>query len=304
MPDPTADAIAALAHELDLRVTVHAADIDGTDEWGLGADDLVVTASIFKVPVLVELARQAATGRLALTDRVRVPADFMRTDGGTGLSLMLDDVEMSLRDLALLMMSVSDNRATDIVMDILGLDAINGTIARFGLIDTIVTDDCRGLFATIAGDLGEEFTDELLHTDDPVMAARIDSMRVLDAQQTTHSTPRETTALLGAVWRDEVIGPVAAAEVRRILGLQAWPHRLMSGFPDSRVRVSAKTGTMAHVRNEAGVIEHPDGTRIAVAVFVRTATPEPRNPDADRAIGTVGALAAERIRSMRGRSAR
>lgn len=298
MSDPAADAIAALADELDLQVAVHAADVDGSTEWGIAADDLVVTASIFKVPVLIELARQAATGRLALTDRVRVPADFMRTDGGTGLSLMLDDVEMSLRDLALLMMSVSDNRATDIVMDIVGLDAINGTIARFGLMDTIVTDDCRGLFATIASDLGQEFTDELLHSDSPDVQRRIDSMRVLNAEQTTHSTPRETTALLAAIWRDEVIGEVAATEVRRILGLQAWPHRLMAGFPDSRVRVSAKTGTMAHVRNEAGVIEYPDGTRIAVAVFLRTASPEPRNPDADRAIGRVGSIAVERVRSM------
>lgn len=303
MSDPTADAIEAVAQQHELRVAVHAIDVDGPSEWGRSADDLVVTASIFKVPVLVELARQAATGRLALTDRVRVPADFMRTDGGTGLSLMLDDVDMSLRDLALMMMSVSDNRATDIVMDTVGLDAINGTIARFGLIDTIVADDCRGLFASITADLGQEFTDELLHTDDPAIARRIESMRVLNAEQTTHSTPRETTELLAAIWRDEVIGPDAAAEVRRILGLQAWPHRLSSGFPDSRIRVSAKTGTMAHVRNEAGVVEHPDGTRVAVAVFVRTASPEARNPDADRAIGTVGALAVERVRSMMGRSA-
>lgn len=293
-------AIEKVLRDVNATGQVHVTNIDNGYEWGKGSDELVVTASVFKVPVLIELCRQASVGRLKLTDRLSIAADFMRTGGGTGLSLMLDDVELSLRDLAYLMMSVSDNRATDIIMDVLGLDAINGTIARFGLINTVVTDDCRGLFASAAEDLGEDFTDELLHSNDPVMQSRIAGLRILDASQTCHSTPRETSALFAALWRDEVIGPIAAAEARRILGEQAWVHRLTTGFPDPTTRISAKTGTLAFVRNEAGVVEYPDGERYAVSVFLRTSDSSPRNSAADTAIGTLARLAVDELRSQSG----
>lgn len=299
MGSSTEATIAKTLREADATGQVHVTDIDDGREWGIGSDELVVTASIFKVPVLVELCRQASVGTISLTDRVPIAADYMRTDGGTGLSLMLDDAELSLRDLAYLMMSVSDNRATDIVMDRLGLDAINDTIAGFGLIDTVVTDDCRGLFASAAEDLGEQFTDELLSSDDPAVKSRVAAMRILQAEQTCHSTPRETSALFAALWRDEVVGPVAAAEARRILGQQAWVHRLTTGFPDPAIRISAKTGTLAFVRNEAGVVEYPDGGRYAVSVFLRTDSANPRNWAADTAIGTMARLAVNELRSQR-----
>src|SRR5437764_10718073 len=101
------------------RVLMHARDLDSDAEFGIDADQGVVLASVFKIPVLVELARQVGDGRLAWTDRVEVPAG-RRTDGPTGLSVMVDDVNVSLRDLAFWMMSVSDNTATDVIMEMLG----------------------------------------------------------------------------------------------------------------------------------------------------------------------------------------
>src|SRR2546425_12372981 len=100
---------------------VHAREVDGDRETGLGSDDLVVTASVFKIPVMLELARQAAAGERSLTDRITVTAED-RTIGPTGLSVMLDGVDLSLRDLADLMMSVSDNTATDVIMRQGGID--------------------------------------------------------------------------------------------------------------------------------------------------------------------------------------
>ncbi|MDW5597411.1 serine hydrolase [Conexibacter stalactiti] len=278
---------------------LHAVDLDGGAEIGIEPDAPVVAASVFKLPVLVELCRQASAGTVALTQRVQLPAGSTPTDGGIGLSVMLDDVELSLRDLALLMMSISDNRATDVIMELLGLDAINATMRDHGFPGTVLLGDCACLFETMEQDLGMPY-DDIAPEQYEARFAAIRAMRAVTATETNRTTPRETTRLLAALWRDELLDAAGSAEARRILGLQVWPHRLSAGFPDDRVRISAKTGTIAHLRSEAGVVEHPDGGRCAVAVFVASTTPAVRNPAADRAIGEAARIAVDHLRSIRG----
>jgi beta-lactamase class A len=83
--------------------------------------------------------------------------------------------------------------------------------------------------------------------------------------------------------------------MRRILGLQVWPHRLAAGFPDQAVRVSGKTGTLLTLRGEAGVVEPPGAPAVAVAVVVRTATSSSTLPQADAAIGTAARIAVDAL---------
>lgn len=297
------------AHLADTGVSgfVHTIDIDTGVEIGLDADTPAVAASVFKVPVLVELCRQYSEGLRSPVERINVAADERRTDGPTGLSVMLDDVDLSLRDLSFWMMSVSDNRATDLIVDLLGYEAINATIAKFGLTTTAVVRDCAGLFETISEDLGDGYEEVVAAMEAGgsanALRAALKSTRAANALQTNHTTPRDITTLLAAIWRDEVIGAEAAAEVRRVMGLQAWPHRLTAGFPDSGIKVSGKTGTLFYTRNEAGVVEFPDGGRYAVGVFLLEPTEETRNPNADRLIGTLARTAVDYLRTSQTESA-
>ncbi|HEY7071014.1 MAG TPA: serine hydrolase, partial [Acidimicrobiales bacterium] len=119
--------------------------------------------------------------------------------------------------------------------------------------------------------------------------------RVLDPATTNRSTPREMTALLGAIWRDEAAGPAACAAMRRVLGLQVWPHRLASGFPADDVAVAGKTGTLPPLRSEVGVVELPGGRRYAAAVFTRSRRASLSDPGADAAIGHAARLAVEHL---------
>lgn len=87
----------------------------------------------------------------------------------------------------------------------------------------------------------------------------------------------------------------ACAQVRAIMVRQIRPHRLGSGFP-ADVQVAAKTGTLPGVRNEAGVVTHPDGRSHAVAVFTRSQSLDQRDPAADAVIGRAGRLAVDHLR--------
>lgn len=268
------------------------ADGDGA-EAGLHPDQPVVTASVFKLPVLIEYCRQVAAGRLEATERIRVPADG-RTAGPSGLSILQDEVELSLRDLAVSMMSVSDNCATDIMCARVGLDAVNDGLRALGLTETTLVGDCAQLLGELADDVGGAEAAERIGagTDPGTLAA----VRSLDPARTNRTTPREATQLLAQIWHDKAGPPEACAEARRILGLQLFRDRLRSGFGDD-VKVSGKTGTLPGIRNEAGVAEYPDGRRYAVAVFTRAHSLAWMQPAIDAAIGTAAAAAVSHLRA-------
>ena len=86
--------------------------------------------------------------------------------------------------------------------------------------------------------------------------ALLGALGVRDPARTNASTPREMTALLAALWDDRAAAPESCAAIRRLMGLQVWPHRLASGFPDDAFLVAGKTGTAPGIRNEIGVVEH------------------------------------------------
>ncbi|WP_113701393.1 serine hydrolase [Nonomuraea lactucae] len=266
---------------------LHAADLDTGREVGHGSDEPVPTASVFKVPLMVELCRQADAGLLDPAARVTVRAAD-RVFGPTGVSAMLDDVTMSLRDLAYLMIAVSDNTAADVLSARVGLDAVNAMLSRFGLEGTRVRHTTAALFESMVEDTGHGWPYL-----DPVEIA---SLRVLDPRRANRSTPRETARLFGLIWRDEAASPGSCAWMRAVLNKQVWPHRLASGFPYDDVDVSGKTGTLPTLRNEAGVVEYPDGGRYAVAVFTRSSSPAVNQPRADAVIGTAARMAVDHLR--------
>jgi beta-lactamase class A len=266
---------------------MQALDLDRGTELGYGEDAPVVLASVFKIPVLVELFRRFGEGRLDSATRIDVPVEG-RSAGPTGLSVMADPIELSLRDLAYWMMSVSDNAATDILVRLLGTESINATLRELGLKATRVDGTCDDIYQTFSEDVPDEKDLERLRA-----ARAVDPERSLQA-----GTPREIVRLLAAIWRDEAASPEMCGEMRRILSLQAWPHRLRTGFTEPGVKVSAKTGTLPFWRNEVGVVEDGDGGRYAVAVFLRSTDHAYRRPDIDACVGTVARLAVDQLRSV------
>ncbi len=269
---------------------LHARDIDTGAELGLGADALMSTASVHKLCLVSTVFREAARGRIDLTQQVEVPAE-QRTKGPTGLAAMLDPARLSLRDLAAQSIAVSDNTAADVLWDRVGLDAVNSAMAELGLRSTRAVHMMRDLYASMTADAGAAGVAALV---EPATLARL---RVLDPAHTNHSTARDLTALLAAVWRDEVCAGEHGRLLRRVLGLQAWSHRLASGFPFDDVRVSGKTGTLPTLRHEAGVVEYPDGGRYAVAVLTRSASTAITLPAADAVIGTAARIAVDALRA-------
>ncbi|MET0491537.1 MAG: serine hydrolase [Actinoplanes sp.] len=273
---------------------LHVVDVDTGRAAGTGADEQVVIASVFKILVVLEFARQAVAGQLDPTERVLIRAEDRL--GGWGTAGCADDMELSLRDLAHFTMSISDNTAADLLLRRVGLDVVRLLTAELGLTRTRVVGGPRQVLESMFADVGARDAEEFARIFGSLPEDRIRGLRVFDPAHTTSSTAREITRLLSLIWRDEAGPPAACAMVRDLMTRQLFWTRLPSGFPPG-VRVAAKTGTLPGLHIEAGVAEYPDGGRYAIAVFARTRRLDTRRLDVDLAMGEAARQAVDALRA-------
>lgn len=166
------------------------------------ADTAFASASVIKLPVLYALFRKHDPELDAL-DRPHGLADENRV-GGAGLFHLLDSVEPSLRDLARGMIAISDNAATNEIVDHVGIDAVNDVAAELGMTRTHLdrklmmddgadgdpVDDDDGPRNTTSPRDCARFYAELLHGDDLSAAAREEQLDVLGSQKDPTMFPR------------------------------------------------------------------------------------------------------------------
>jgi beta-lactamase class A len=117
------------------KVALYAMQLNSGKTVALEADAVVQTASVIKLTILFEALEQVRAGKAHWDDKITLqPGDAV---SGSGLLLFLDTPQtLTLKDILTLMIVMSDNTATNLAMDKIGLDAVNARIAWMGLKDT------------------------------------------------------------------------------------------------------------------------------------------------------------------------
>ncbi len=277
-----------------VRGQLHATPVgSASGEVVVDADDSVVMASVYKLPVLVAFCRAVDEAVLDPAEPVRLlPGD--RTPGLTGTAAMSDAVVMSWRDLARSMIAVSDNAAGDALLDALGLERVRDTLQALGLRRTRVEGGTRETHRILTADTGardlREAMELLSDNDHPTTST------VYDPLLSSATTARDMTTLLAAIWTDTAASPQQCRFMRAVLAQQIWPHRLSSGFPYPGVTIAGKTGTLGALRHEVGVVHHQHETAVAVAVFTQAARADRNLPRVDAVIGTAARAAVTFLR--------
>jgi beta-lactamase class A len=177
------------------------------------------TASAIKLAVLYELMKQAESGAVALD--TPAPVDRAQLVGGSGVLQHLTSASLSLRDHATLMVSVSDNSSTNIVIQALGMAKVNARMTALGLGDIRLS---RLMMDAAAVKRGDE----------------------------NIASPQSLARIAELLWRGEGLKPESRKAALGMLELVSGSIR--QGVP-SRVPVFAKTGSLDGVRTEAGVVE-------------------------------------------------
>ncbi|MER6770778.1 serine hydrolase [Streptomyces bacillaris] len=290
--------IRSLFDDAGVRGWLHVAELDRPSaRVVLDPDEPVPMGSVYKIALMAAFCRLADAGRLDPRHRLTLEAAD-RVAGPTGLSILRDPVTMSLRDLVVQMMSISDNTAAHAVLRAVGSDAVDRMCADLGLPHTRIHGGVVGTYDRLLADTGAGSLDAAMaRVADNDTVAPAD---VYDPAYKASSTPAETARLLRAIWTDEAASPESCAFMRAAMGTQPWTHRLASGFPYDDVTVHGKTGTFGSMRHEAGVVELADGSRYTAVVFTQAARADRKLPRADAVIGAVARVAVEELRRGHG----
>src|SRR5262249_5877147 len=119
-------------HGLDGVMGIAILDLTSGEKYLLRADDVYPQASSIKIAVLLELYRQAQEGKLKLTDVYTVQQSDLVQDSDIMNGLTPGVTKITLRDLATMMVAVSDNSATNVLIDRVGIDAVNAEMDALG----------------------------------------------------------------------------------------------------------------------------------------------------------------------------
>jgi beta-lactamase class A len=257
-----------------LGVYVHA--VETGDRVALNADQLFPMASVFKIPILAELLCRVHAGRGSLEERVTL-SDAMKSPGSGVLKELSAGTVLTVGDLAMLMIIVSDNTATDILLARVTKEAVNARLRACGLERTTVAMDCRELLYDLVGlSQAPDGPETRRLALERLRRQEIDvNSRVYRDEGANMTTPREMGRLLEHVVRaarglgaDPGLLPAEVCQkMLDIMGRQQVRNRLPLLLSPA-VELAHKTGSFNRVSNDAGVLETPHGPCV-ISVFGR-----------------------------------
>lgn len=283
--------------------------LESGEEHYFDADRVVPMCSVFKIPVLCETVRQIHAGYLGFDDRWTLTMGEKNLPSGI-LVYFQDGLMPTVRDLLTVMINISDNTATDMIMH--RLDANVGKYAttrfmhRLGLTDIHVPMTVRDLFNDIMGEEGSD--PRLLHKILGQFYVEPPSNRQGKAyslgEENDVATPRALNRLLEMIWNGEVVSRQASDEIIYILLQQTLNQRLPRFLPDN-TPFAHKTGTLGGIRNDSGILYCNDKSHVAISVLstwdVNNAPSDPIEHDQllvgiDMAMGRIGLATFEQFR--------
>jgi len=247
--------LAAVAERLDGVMGYAAKDLSDGETFLRLPDAVFPQASSIKLTVLLELLRQAQEGKLSLEEKHTLRRGDMTQGDTEPILAMLGDgtVTLSLRDVATFMVVLSDNTATNILINRLGMDNINQGVMRLGLSETKLR---RRMIDLEAARQGNENV----------------------------STPREMLALLEKVYRGQALDEARTKEYFDILRLPKG-SLFHTALPDD-VSIADKPGALEGVRCDTGLIVVPGHPFIMSVETTYLA----RDADGERAVEEVARL--------------
>ncbi len=324
MSDPRGvhESVAAIAAPLGGTVGVAARNLASGAEVHIDAGELFPMASCFKIPVMVEVMRQVDAGLVRLDDRLTLTEQDKSP--GSALIHLHEGLRPSVRDLLYLMITLSDNTATDMLWRLVGLGSVNETMRRLGLesidcsmpnreyflIESGAGEEWAGLSGSeivacwrrieVRGDCEDAFRRVLeenarlsgagfLHLYDrrwgrDESCGYGDSFAV-DQALDNQGTPRDMAALLAMIAQGTCASAPSCRLMVEVMSRQEWRERIPAGLPDGLL-VANKTGSVSGTSNDAAIVLTPTGAPLIMVVFWKGLSHEAK-AQADGAIAAV-----------------
>lgn len=231
------DTVERLAREAEAGggvVGVRVLAPDG-DNFGYRGDRAFRAASTVKIPLMVAIYRQIDAGQRSLAE-VHVLTAGDKTPGSGILLHLHEGIPLTLSDLLYLMISISDNTATNLLIDMAGMDNVNTVMRSLGMTNSV---------------LGRKMT----------------GRPAAEGMPENWATPDDYARAVQAILSGEAASPASCEQMTALLEKQQNPRRIARHLPEGEgIRWGSKTGSIKGVTNDAGFVIGPAGTMV-IAVF-------------------------------------
>src|SRR5258708_2991255 len=232
-----------LAVEVLSRIQKSGADVgvafrtlDGKVEWFSRAEEVFHAASTMKIPVMIELFHQVREGKLKLDDPLSIQNEFHSLVDGSIYTLdPTDDSEpdlykavgqtRTLSQLCELMITVSSNLATNLLVERLGVDNIRATVHS-------------------------------LHADGMSVLRGVEDNNAYEKGMNNTTTARGLLILLEAIAKGQAVDPDSSRQMVDILTRQKFNEAIPAGLP-AGTRVAHKTGELTKIHHDAAIVYAP-----------------------------------------------
>ena len=278
----------SIAREFDGRMGFFLEDITTGETHEYASSKRYPTASVCKITVMAELFRQDMEGILSLDDWKRME-DRYSTHGSGQLKLMQDEPEITLRDYCRMMITISDNMATDLVMETVGISNINAFLDRLGCPNTrtSVTMGRYHYRMTYQDDLPTNRANDVLQAEASAAGANdYKSVSYSDSLENNVAAPGEMGKIMKQMHEGTLVSPQASSEMLEMME-NARDFRMIRRDLPREVVVAQKSGSSGRIKGNVGIVYLPSGPMI-ISAF---ATANSNDVRADEAIAEVCRLA-------------
>jgi beta-lactamase class A len=233
------DQVKSLLNSFKGKVSLFAKNLDTGETYALNPDERVRTASTIKIAVMIEAFARVNEGKLKWTDEVVLTKE--KKVGGSGiLNELSDNLHLTLRDAVNLMMILSDNSATNLVLDVLTTDAVNARMESLGFKNIKIM---RKVFAGGESAAGK----------DPENKKYGLGM----------ATPREMVLVMEKLERGEIISPAVSKEMIELMKREQGRNAIGRSLADTPL--ASKYGALDRLRSSVAILYTKKG-KIAMAI--------------------------------------
>ena len=264
-----------LAAQAQGRVGVAAFHLETGRGITLNGDEAFPMASTYKVPIAVQILSMVDRGELDLHDLIEIEQSEVYVTA-SAISDLLDDpgLQISVHNLLELMLQISDNIATDVLMRTAGgSEAVTARMREIGVEGLRVDRPTWALIANWLGAAEVRESDPIDPADyEALLTAPRDDERVaannvnFNSDLRDTSTPAAMSTLLQQIWNRDILSEESSALLIDIMYRCQTGEARLKGVLPAGTEVAHKTGTIGQTTNDVGIIDLPGGAGHVVAV--------------------------------------
>jgi len=268
--------IEAVIEGIEGELGVAVKHLESGEELDINGETLFPMASVFKLPILVEVMAQIQERQFSLEDEISIQPRDQHLGSGMISDLDAPGIKLSVRNLINMMMMISDNSATDILLEKVGAEGVNNRLRSYGIEDITVNRTCQYLIMDYLGLDYKKYKDipltELVSTyrkerkQNP-QAFREASKRFSQVLK-DQSTPKAMNRLLELIFNKEILDEASCDHILSVMFRCQTGGRRIKGDLPRGTKAAHKTGTIGGTVNDSGIIVLPHGLgHVILTVF-------------------------------------